>query len=97
MEEYSREDILASMEAKLDLLVRHLKQRSNNDSNMEQGVFAECGFWYQDDLIYGNPSCMPIIPQHMPYQGSSNPTFQDEEKMSPVNEQILPTWMRIRR
>ena len=56
---------------------------------MEQGVFAECGFWYQDDLVYENPSCIPIIPQHMPYQGSSNPTFQDEEELSPIKEQIF--------
>ena len=75
MEEYSREDRLASIEFKLDLLVHHLNQRRNNDSNMEQGVFAECGFWYQDALVYDNLSCMPIIPQHMPYQGSSNLTF----------------------
>ena len=25
----------------------------------------------------------------MPYQGSSNPTFQEEEELSPVKEQIL--------
>ena len=86
MEEYSREDRLASIEAKLDLLVHHLNKRSKNDSNMEQGVFDECGFWYQDDLVYENPSFMPIIPQHMPYQGSSNPTFQDEEELSPIEE-----------
>ena len=72
------------LEAKLDLLVHHLNQRSNNDSNMEQRVFAECGFWYQDNLVYENQSCMPIIPQLMPYQGSSNPTFQDEEELSPI-------------
>ena len=46
-------------------------------------------FWYQDDLVYKNPSCMPIIPQHMPYQGSSNPTFQDEKELSPIKEQIF--------
>ena len=56
---------------------------------MEQGVFADCGFSYQDDLVYENPSCMPIIPQHMPYQGSSNPTFQDEEELFPIKEQIF--------
>ena len=89
MKEYSREDRLASIEAKLDLLVHNLNQRSNNDSNMEQGVFVECGFWYQDDLVYENPSCMPIVPQHMPYQGNSNPTFQDEEDLSPIKEQIF--------
>ena len=32
---------------------------------------------------------MPIIPQHMLYQGSSKPTFQDEEELSPVKEQIF--------
>ena len=89
MEEYSREDRLASMKAKLDLLVHYLDQRSNNDSNMEQGLFSECGFWYQDNLVYENLSCMPIIPQQMPYQGSLNPTFQDEEELSPVKEQIF--------
>ena len=56
---------------------------------MEQGVFIEYGIWYQDNLVYKNPSCMPIIPQHMPYQGSSNPVFQDEEELSPFKEQIL--------
>ena len=86
MQEYSREDRLVSIEAKLDLPVHHLNQRSNNDSSMQQGVFAECGFWYQDDPVYENPSCMPINSQHMPYQGSSNPTFQDEKELSPVKE-----------
>ena len=62
MEEYSRANILASMEAKLDLLIHHLDQRIQNDSLMEQGVFTDCGFWYQDDLVYGNLSCMPITP-----------------------------------
>ena len=75
MEEYSKEDRLASIEVKLDLLVHHLNQRIHKDSFMEQGAFAKCGFWYQDDFVYENPSCMPIIPQHIPYQGSSNPTF----------------------
>ena len=56
---------------------------------MEQGVFIEYGIWYQDNLVYKNPSCMPIIPQHMPYKGSSNPVFQDEEELSPVKEQIF--------
>ena len=54
MEEYSREYRLGSIEAKLDLLVHHLNQRSKNYSNMEQGVFVECGFWYQEDLVYAN-------------------------------------------
>ena len=56
---------------------------------MEQGVFTDCGFWYQDDLVYEKLSCMPITPQHMPYQGSSNPIFQKKEELSPVQEQIL--------
>ena len=56
---------------------------------MELGVFVNYGFWYKDDLVYENPSCMSIIPQHMPYQGSSNPTFQDEEGLSPVKEHIF--------
>ena len=56
---------------------------------MEQGVFVGCGFWYQDDLVYENSSYMPITPQHMPYQGSSNPTFQEEEELSPVKEKIF--------
>ena len=30
-----------------------------------------------------------ITPQHMPYQGSSNPTFQEEEELSPIKEQIF--------
>ena len=33
----------------------------------------------------------------LPYQGSSNPTFQVEEEMSYVKEQILSTWMGTRR
>ena len=86
MEEYSREDRLASIEAKLDLLIHHLDPRIHNDSFRELGVFNDCGFWYQDDLVYENPSCMPITPQHMPYQGSSNPTFQEEEELSLVKE-----------
>ena len=89
MEEYSREDRLAAIQAKLDLLVHHLNKRSNNETNMEQGVFAEFGFRYQDDLVYENPSYMPIIPQHMSNQGSSNPTFQDQEELSPVKEHIF--------
>ena len=68
-------DRLSFVEAKLDLLIHHLNQRIHNDSLMEQGVFAVCGFWYQDDLVYENLSCMPITPQKIPYQGSSNPTF----------------------
>ena len=79
MEEYSRVDRLASIEAKLNLLVHHLNQRIHNDSLMEQGVFASCGFWNEGNLVYENLSCMSITPQHMPYQGSSNPTFQEEE------------------
>ena len=75
MEEYSRVDRLASIETKLDLLIHHLDPRLHNESFMELGVFNDCGFWYQDDLVYENPSCMPITPQHMPYQRSSNPTF----------------------
>ena len=56
---------------------------------MEQRVFNDCGFWYQDDLVYENSSCMPITPQHMSYQGSSNHTFQEEEKLSPIKEHIF--------
>ena len=89
MEEYSRADRLASIEDKLDLLVHHLNQRIHNDSLMEQGVFVSCCFWYQDDLVYENPSCMPITPQHMPIHRSSNSTFQEEEELSPVKEHIL--------
>ena len=89
MEEYSRVDRLASIEAKLDLFIHHLDPRIHHDSLMEQGVFNNGGFWYQDNLVYENRSCMPITPHHMPYQGSSNPTFQDEEELSPIKEQIL--------
>ena len=88
MVEYSRQGRLVAIDSKLDLHVHHLNQRSNNE-NMEQGVFVESGFWYQDNLIYENLSCMPIIPQHMPYQGSSNFAFQDEEELSPIKEQIF--------
>ena len=62
MEEYSIEDRVASIESKLDLLIHHLDQRIPNDPLMEQGVFIDCGFWFQDDLVYENPSCMPITP-----------------------------------
>ena len=34
-------------------------------------------------------SCMPITPQHMPYQGSSNLAFQEEKELSPIKEQIF--------
>ena len=63
MEEYSREDRLASIEAKLDFLTHHLDPRIHNDLLMEQVV--------------------------LPYQGSSNPIFQEEEKLCPVMEQIF--------
>ena len=63
MEEYSREDRLASIVAKLDFLIHHLDPRIYNDSLMEQGVLS--------------------------YQGSSNPTFQEEEELFPVKEQIF--------
>ena len=89
MDKYSRVDKLASIEAKLDLLIHHLDLRIHHDSLMEQGVFIDGGFWYQDDLVYENPSCTPITPPHMPCQGSSNPTFKEEEELSPINEQIL--------
>ena len=56
---------------------------------MEQGVFNDGGFWYQHNLVYENPSCMPFTPQHMPYQRSSNPTFHEEEELSPIKEQIF--------
>ena len=55
----------------------------------KEGVFTDCGFWYQNDLVYENPSCMPITPQPMPFQGSSNPTFKEKERLSHVQEQIL--------
>ena len=73
MEEYSRADRLASIEAKLDLLVHHLNQRIHNDSLMEQGIFVSCGFWYQDDLVYENPSCMPITPSTYAYSRKFKP------------------------
>ena len=63
MEEYSREDRLASIEANLDFLIHHLEPRIHNDSLMEQGV--------------------------LPYQESSNPTFQEIEKLYVVKEQIF--------
>ena len=63
MEEYSRENRLASIEAKLNFLINHLDPIIHNDSLMEQGV--------------------------LPYQGNSNPTFQVEEELSPVKEQIF--------
>ena len=63
IEEYSREDRLASIKAKLNFLIHHLDPRIHNDSLMEHGV--------------------------LPYQESSNPTFQEEEELSPVKEQIL--------
>ena len=63
MEEYSREDRLASIEAKLDFLIHHLDPRIHNNSLMEKGV--------------------------LPYQESSNPTFQEKEKLSPIKEQIF--------
>ena len=63
MEEYSREDRLASIEAKLDSLIYYLDQRIHNDSLMEQGV--------------------------LPYQGCSNPTFQEEEELSLVKKHIF--------
>ena len=43
MEEYSSEDRLASIEAKLDFLILHLDPRIHNDSLMEQGVLSYQG------------------------------------------------------
>ena len=71
MEEYSREDRLASIKAKLDFLFHHLDPRIHNDSLMEQGV--------------------------LPYQGSSNPTIQEEEELSLVKEKIFIYMDGIRR
>ena len=89
MEEHSLPDRVASIESKLDLLIHHFDKRIHNDSPMEQGVLTDCGFWYQNDIVYENLSCMPITPQHMPYQGSSNYTFQEEEELSSVKKQIF--------
>ena len=44
MEEYSRVDRLASIEAKLDILIHHLDLRIHNDSLMEQGLFNDFFF-----------------------------------------------------
>ena len=33
----------------------------------------------------------------LPYQGSSNSTFQEKKELSPIKEQFLPTWIRTRR
>ena len=70
MEEYSRVYRLASIKAKLDLIINHLDPRIHHDSLMEQEVFNDGVFWYQDNLVYENLSCMPITLQHMCYQGS---------------------------
>ena len=43
MEEYSREDRLASIKAKLDFIIHHLDLRIHNDSLMEQGVLPYQG------------------------------------------------------
>ena len=43
MEEYSREDRLASIEAKLDFLIHHLDPRIHIDSLMERGILPYQG------------------------------------------------------
>ena len=43
MEEYSREDRLASIKAKLDFPYHHLDLRIHNDSLIEQGVLPYQG------------------------------------------------------
>ena len=43
MEEYLREDRLASIKAKLNFLIHHLDPRIHNDSLMEQGVLPYQG------------------------------------------------------
>ena len=43
MEEYSSEDGIASIEAKLDFLIHHLNQRIQNDPLIEQGVLPYQG------------------------------------------------------
>ena len=89
MEEHSLPDRVASIESKFDLLIHHFDKRIHSDSPMEQGVLTNYVFWCQNDIVYENPSCIPITPQHMLYQGSSNHTFQKEEELSPVKKQIF--------
>ena len=57
MEEYSSEDGIASIEAKLDFLIHHLNQRIQNDSLMEQGVLPYQGsstpiFQKEEELFF---------------------------------------------
>ena len=97
MEEYSRVYRLASIEAKLDLLIHHLDPRIHNDSFMELGVFNDCGFWYQDDLVYENSSYMPLPLNICPIKGVQTPHFRRKKSYPLLRSRFLPTWMRTRR
>ena len=57
MEEYSSEDGIASIEAKLDFLIHQLDQRIHNDSLMEQGILPYQGsatltFQIEEELFF---------------------------------------------
>ena len=55
MEEFSSEDGIDSIEAKLDFLIHHLNQRIQNDSLMEQGVLPYQGS--STPIFKKNKSC----------------------------------------
>ena len=81
MEEYSSEDGIASIEAKLDFLIHHLNQRIKNDPLMEQGVLPYQG------------SSTPTFQKEKELFLAKEQNFTDmdeNKKMSSLHEQKFP-------
>ena len=81
MEEYSSEDGIASIAAKLDFLIRHLNQRIHNDSLMEQGV-----------LPYQRSSTITFQKEEELFLAKEHNFFNMDEnkKMGSLHEQKFP-------
>ena len=70
MEEYSKEDRLSSIEAKLGFLIHYLDPRIHNDSLMEQGVLPFQGS--SNSIFMEKEELSPIKEQFL--------TYMDENK-----------------
>ena len=65
MEEYSREDRLASIEAKINFLIHHLDPRIHNDSLKEQGVLLYQGI--SNSTFQEKEELSPVKEQFLTY------------------------------
>ena len=82
MEEYSSEDEIASIEAKLDFLIHHLNQRIQNDSLMEQGVLSYQGsstptFQKEEELFLAEEQNFIDMDKNKKMSSLHEPKFQD--------------------